>query len=328
MISKVIGETFEVTSSSIFSKIISKELFTKANSLKGILDNGARIITPVFGIFLYKKFGIGFIFLFNAFTFLVSGISEIFITYTHTKVSSLEELKIEKVLDSSTSIEEKSKLKVALDKIIKITGIHNYKDVFKFILNDKILTNFMIFIVLANFILAPLGSTLFPFVALKRVGISEYQYSIANTMSVVASILASSLLLYKKREPDIRGLIIKNSFVFLSIGLFGGLAARFNIVTPYFYLYSLLYFLMGGIGTLINIPLMSTLQKLLPPEMQGRFFAVLSFIGGLLVPLGITIFSNIANYILAEYIIVVNSLVLLFIISRLDFDIHKGEKVV
>lgn len=300
LISKIIGEFFNISSASIFPSIIPSELFSKGNSLKGILDNMAEILAPILGIFIYYKYGIGIIFLINAVTFIISAFLECFMIY-------------QKINNTCVNGEKK------VDFI-------KYKEVGKFVLSDKLLLNFFIFIMVANFIAGPIGMTLLPYITLHIMNFTEFQYSIFNMSIILGMLLGSSLIFLKNKELEIKTLITVHSFLFIFMGL-GALSEVIQYsVKFYFYLYIILYFGVGFLNSLINIPIGTNLQKRIPPEMQGRFFAILSFFGGILIPLGNYIFGNLCEIIPPQWLLIIDGLIIMIIVKFLRFSYTSSQK--
>ena len=85
-------------------------------------------------------------------------------------------------------------------------------------------------------------------------------------------------------------------------------------MAAYFALFLLLEFLLGVVTCCVNVPLMSSLQTRVPIDHQGRFFALLSFSSGLLVPLGITRTGFLASLVGADWAYIINNLCVIVIV--------------
>ena len=65
----------------------------------------------------------------------------------------------------------------------------------------------------------------------------------------------------------------------------------------YFVLFFTFQLLIGWLTACINVPLISYFQTRVPLEQQGRFFALLAFFSGILIPLGISYPGVLADWL-------------------------------
>lgn len=276
----IIERIFDITSSSIFSQIIEEKYIESGNSFKSIFDNIANITSPVVGTFLYYKLGIHGIFIINAITFILSAISECFIKYDFVIVHR-----------------------------IKQSIIKNLFEVSDFIFKDKNLNKLFIAVMLLNFIIAPLSSVILPYLLLNVHNLSNYQFGIINSVYMIGSVIGASLIIFKKKKLKLTNLLNLNSFLFILIGglsyfLLGKKEKVFLIVIC-------IEMVIGIVVSLINIPLISNFQKMVPSKMQSRFFSLLSFIGGLLIPLGEFGLGRLSDLLNVHLILVLAGLVMI-----------------
>lgn len=265
-ISITIEKVFDVSSSSIMSQIIKEEHIEMGNSWKSILDNIALISSPVIGTFIYYNFGIKGVFMINSVTFLLSALTEFFLAYNYENMP-----------------------------MQKQTIFKNLKEVSNYVFEDKRLCKLFIAVMLLNFIIAPLSSVILPYLLLHVEGLSTYQFGIGNSAYVLGSLLGASLILFKKNKFNLATLLNFNSSLFILIGL---LCYVFSGQTKIIFLILVGIKLLTGVGvSMVNIPLISSFQKTVPATMQTRFFSLLAFVGGLLIPLGEFIFGQLSDLI-------------------------------
>ncbi|MCS5422254.1 MULTISPECIES: MFS transporter [Psychrilyobacter] len=285
-ISLLIEKIFDLSTSSIFSRIVDKKLFEKGNSCKSILDNTSFLISPILGTFIYIKWGLSGIFLVNGVTFLLSGTIEIFIDYIHEET-----------------------------KMISNNFIENLKEVIDFIFSNKKLKNFVITIMLLNLFMTPMFVIIFPYLTLQINLLTKAQYGIGSSLGMAGAIVGASFIIFKSQKARISTLINIESILIMGIGIFSLIFLR-NIPL-FFIVYSFLRFSLGVINTMVNVPLTSGFQEAVPKDMQGRFFGIVFFISGLLIPIGNLVIGEISKWIRPQFIIIINCFILIFITTKL-----------
>ena len=86
---------------------------------------------------------------------------------------------------------------------------------------------------------------------------------------------------------------------------------------------------LGFITILINVPMTSYFQSVVPVGYQGRVFALLSFISGFSIPLGVTYSGFLASKIGADWAYILNNicviLIVLLVFSRQS--VNEREKI-
>lgn len=280
--SNIIEKIFDISSSSIFCHIVERRFIEKGNSCKSILDNIAYISSPVVGTFLYYKLGISGIFLINAITFILSAILECFIKY-----------------DFVNSCKSKQNI------------IKNLFEVMEFIYKDSILSKLFVAVMLLNFIVSPLSSVILPYLLLNVHHLSNYQFGIINSTYMIGSVIGASLIILKRKNLKFTSLLNLTSSLFILIGVISYLLLGKR--EEVFFIVILIELIMGVTVSLINIPLISNYQKLVPPKMQSRFFSLMSFLGGLLIPLGEFGFGGLSELIDSHLILVIAGLIMILV---------------
>ena len=68
------------------------------------------------------------------------------------------------------------------------------------------------------------------------------------------------------------------------------------------------------ITTFVNVPLISSFQKNVEIKYQSRFFSLLSFFSGGLIPLGVLYAGYLSSYIGADITYIINNVAIILIV--------------
>ena len=151
---------------------------------------------------------------------------------------------------------------------------------------------------------------------IEKFRISEQYLGFSAGILGFGSILGSFVIIITKKInffKNIKYLFILNSFFMISIGFFSLILIGKNKVIFYL-IFLVLQFLIGITTTLINVPLISNFQKEVKIEYQSRFFSILSFFSGLLIPLGILYTGYLSSIFGADIMYILNNLCIIFIV--------------
>ena len=92
----------------------------------------------------------------------------------------------------------------------------------------------------------------------------------------------------------------------------------------YFTIFIFFQFLIGMITTFVNVPLISSFQKNVEIKYQSRFFSLLSFFSGGLIPLGILYAGYLSSYIGADITYIINNLAIIIIVCLVFNNIREA----
>jgi MFS family permease len=84
---------FEPASKGMIPQLVDSKDLNKANSKVATLRVFSGLVAPLIAVVLYTQYGITLLFLINAISFVLSGVSEIFIKFTHFPPKNIEEKK-------------------------------------------------------------------------------------------------------------------------------------------------------------------------------------------------------------------------------------------
>ena len=296
LIVNIISKFFEIASKVLFSEINTTETLEKYNGLQNFIENTIMIIGPVIGTYLFATFDFNFILLIVSLGYFLSFLQELFIRY-------------EKKLNLS---KEKSSF------------FKEFKEGINYIKNNKIILNFFILVMFLNFFIANNDEIINPGILIKKYEISEKLFGFSATTYGVGSVFAGIFIYYNKKFrflQKLKLLFILNSLLmcllgFLSIALF-----KYNHYI-YFVIFIFFQFFIGIITTFVNVPLISSFQKNVEIKYQSRFFSLLSFFSGGLIPLGVLYAGYLSSYIGADITYIINNAAIILIV----FIVFKKNK--
>lgn len=249
--------------------IVSEENTAKANSAFQSLGAIINIVGPILGAVLYKAIGMEMMFLANSISFVLSGISEMFIVFI--KKAELEEEKWQKGY------------------------FENVKEVFSYLDTQKILKFLLIIAVMLNAVLNPLVLLVLQYITYNVIKISGIQLSLIQSSWAIGTIVGAVFVMTRKNvNPILRKffLLLEVQAVliifwfFPRLNIFAG-ASKWTITLIYVFLI-LSY---GMLNTIQNVPLLTHFQLKVPQDMRGRVFGVLFTALNISTPIGMWIFG-------------------------------------
>jgi len=244
----------------------------EATSVRSSFDGIAYIIGPCLGGIIYAFGGIKVIFFLNGISFFFCGVISLFIKYKKNIV-----------------VKDKISLKLFLGE---------NEEAINFIKGSKGLLQLFSFVLITNFLLAPMIDIIFPYVFKKGIGFSAnfYGYIFASfTLGIVLGNVAIGLYFknWGAKKLMKTGFIVETltllllcGFVFpKSVHLLGGASI---------YLFLILAsctFLIGFANAFVNTPINTNLQMMVPDTIRARFFSLLGVFSQGAVPIGCFIYG-------------------------------------
>lgn len=243
--------------------LVAPERLAAANSLNQFSNQASLLIGQAAGGILYNTLGAPLLFLIDGLSYLFSGASEMFIRLPARPKPPEEEKEEEKQPVFRTYLRQ--------------TG-----EGFRYVWQREGLRSFMLAASFLNFLIMPI-MVLFPFyVSLYlRQGSEWYGFLMAGMSagSVAGFVLAGVLKL--EGAARARGIL---AGMLLMPSLFGALGF---VRTPV--LAVALVFLAGASMGLINVYLVTMIQRATPSEIRGRVMGLLGTLGGALMPVGMAL---------------------------------------
>ena len=297
LIVNIISKFFEIASKVLFSEINTTETVEKYNALQSFIENTIMIIGPVIGTYLFATFDFNLILIIVSLGYFLSFLQELFIKY-------------EKNFDLS---KENSNF------------FKDFKEGINYIKNNKIIFNFFILIMFLNFFIANNDEIINPGILIKKYGVSEKLFGFSATSYGAGSVFAGIFIFYNKKFrflKKLKSLFILNSSLMCLLGLLSVILFKYNHYI-YFTTFIFFQFLIGMITTFVNVPLISSFQKNVEIKYQSRFFSILSFFSGGLIPLGILYAGYLSSYIGADITYIINNLAIIIIVCLVFKNIER-----
>ena len=301
----LIGAMFNAATSAMLPELVEKDELNKANSLIGSVNSISMIIGPALGGIIYGIWGIKIVFLLNGISFILSAVSEIFIKY-----------------EKKNTKQEKLSLKIFTRDIKEgITYIFSYKG----------LKYLFIFAMVVNFIISPLFSVVLPYIVRKTIKFSSQQYGYLETLFTVGMLLGNIVFAVFLSKVRAKKLILIGLFAFFGTNILFSFAVFPQSINyfmgPSWILFGVLggiLLLMGFFNPIMNTPIMTNIQKMVPNNLMSRVFSVIGVIAQAGVPLGAIIYGFMLDKIQGQYIYLGASLICI-VFSVIIFSIAPQE---
>ncbi|WP_353893680.1 MFS transporter [Proteinivorax hydrogeniformans] len=257
--------------------IVDDKNLTRANSLSQSADSIATIAGPFIGGFIFALVNIHLFLLINGLSFIFSGISESFIDFNlRDKLCGKKE---------KTSDVPKER---ASDKLKK-TFIVDLVDGVKYMISQKWLIVFGLFVVFFNLFIM-IGLTVpIPYMANQVWGFTPQQYGILSMMFPAGMLLGSLILAQLPQAKSNYRRIMSCILTFSVMILLAGIVASDLIMlsnVQYLIVLTFLYLAMAVSSIFINVPVTVTMQKLVPNDKLGRVYGALGTLAIGLSPIG------------------------------------------
>lgn len=256
--------------------LVKREELTMANSRDIFSNSATGIIGPIIGAFLLSGFGYLGIFIINGVSFVLSGISELFIQFPI----------------------QVNKHEAGEGKAF----IHNMKDGFRYLWHKKGLQVLLGVGFLLFFLFYPLFSVVFPYFSKEILKMTPEFFGFAQASfplgMLVGAVFSSRIA---KRFTKIRIMvtgIILQALLVTGLGFIAfpsiyhklsSLAILAIIAVP--------FFVMGAMNVNIYVPFNVLVQESVSDDYRGRIFSLFSSANEIAVPLGIGIYGVLIDFI-------------------------------
>ena len=293
----IISKFFEIASKVLFSEINSSETLEKYNGLQSFMENTIIIVGPVIGTYLFVTFDFNLILIIVSLGYFLSFLQELFIKYEKNLNLSIE----------------------------KTNFLEDFKEGISYIGSNKIILNFFILVMFLNFFIANNDEIINPGILIRKYEISEKLFGFSATSYGAGSVFAGIFIYYNNKFKFLKKLkllFILNSSMMCLLGLLSIILFKYNHYI-YFIIFIFFQFLIGMITTFVNVPLISSFQKNVEIKYQSRFFSILSFFSGGLIPLGILYAGYLSSYIGADITYIINNLAIITIVCLVFKNIER-----
>ncbi len=258
------GAFFGPASSSLVPSVVTEEEFQSANSSMSMVGSIQGIVGLMLGAAVYEYMGIGWIFIINGASFILSGFSEMFIRVAKQKASELD----------------------------LISGLRDMKEGLGYLRTKRGLMQLMYGSLMLNFAFVPLmavGMPLF-FNHTLQTDLMQYNYVMVSWSvgtligAIVIGNLARSLKVFKAASIGLVMMVVGWSAISYIIYM---MVNGMIVYDTFFMMMISVMFVTGLINMYLNIPLNTAFMKTIEPEYRGRAFAVIGTLSQAAVPIAV-----------------------------------------
>lgn len=285
---------YSPTSAGVIRILVKDKNLSDAYAVNSLIDSIEYMIAPMIGAIVYSLFGLKIIFLLNGLSFILAAILQ-FKIHIPLKKETIDKLSLKKFNS---------------DFIQGIT----------YIFNNKNLWYLAVTIMLFNFFSAPLFSVGTGYIAKLQFKVSNEQFSLIETIGVIASFMGPVLYAFTKNKISLQKLFQLSIFISaIFILLISLISTNFiNNLFGSYVLYLILFFIISLVEGPLNIAIMTLIQNSIDIEYIGRSNGIITtmFIG--LVPLGQLFYGMLFDYmyIAIPYVISAIAYIALIIFYR------------
>ncbi len=264
VISGVVSAFFGPAVTSAIPEIVGLDKVQQANGASSIIQSSTMIMGVVMGAAAFSLFDFHVALFINGISFLLSGFSEMFIRSPHKKEIPHDE---------------------------NFSMLEDFKVGFRYLRNKEGLLTMMVFSLFLNFAFSPLFSVGIPFLFKTELDKSAWDLAWQNIAFGVAMMISGVFvgsMVIKNITGMIRRslLLLTSSFLFATLIIYLGSIDIINYPT----FYVLLLFTHISMATFMiatNVPLNTSMVKVIDAEVRGRVFSTIGAISGGAVPIAI-----------------------------------------
>ncbi|MBU5590388.1 MFS transporter [Clostridium sp. MSJ-4] len=293
----LISMIFQPAIATVIPSIVKKEDLVDANSMNTFIMNMGNLISPMIAGALFGLYGLFIILLLNSISFILSGISEMFIHIP--------------------------KVNKAPEEISFKTFSRDLKEGLSFIKNSNILISVIGIAMIVNFVGSPLGSIGFIYISKNVLGVSDLQYGIVEGVASLGMLLSPIICSAMAKKYPLKKLLFYNllgtGFLIMLVAIvpFKPFLNLFNSnFVPYIALIVVNFFMIL-LMSIVNISLSIMFQQTVPLNLMGRVNTVMSAGCMATMPLGQLVFGIMYDKVSTSLCVVISAIII--IVSLLAF---------
>ncbi|KGG80474.1 hypothetical protein Y919_05900 [Caloranaerobacter azorensis H53214] len=293
-ISAFFATFFNPAVSATIPNIVEEKDLNRANSLDGMSLQLSWIVGVAISGFLYYWIGILGIFILNGVSFIISGVSETFINIPPIK----------------TNKDDANKNEWSFWK--------EFKEGIIFLKGQKAIVILLGFAIIINFLFNPLFQIVFPKTVKFTLNLTARENGILGSVFPVGAIIGMFILsILPSREKYymfmING-IIANGLIIILFGV-PLIFLKFSLISSFgvYIIFLFLILILGVVNALVNVPLNTTFQKIVPDEFRGRFFGIVNTLSQGIVPLGLAVIGYISDKLATSTIFMFSGAIILLL---------------
>ncbi|WP_026475838.1 MFS transporter [Alkaliphilus transvaalensis] len=281
------GTFFNPAVDSSVPNVVNEAHLGQANALNELSRQLSWTIGGAIAGILYYRLGIVGVFMVNGLSFIGSGISEMFIQLPSRTPKSTED---------------------------KFSLWEDFKVGIAFVKSQKVILKIMIFALTLNFIIQPILQIIFPKTVKFTLEMTAKEFGYLQSLFPVGAVVGMLLISLSTK--------VQNSYRIVQVALIAqaSILIAFGIpiipsilrevgVMPVFILFCIMAVLLMMFNSLITIPFFTALQRRVPDEYRGRFFALLNTTSAAIVPVGLAFFGVLSDIIIPAKIFIVTGII-------------------
>lgn len=290
-IGALLGSLFNPAIDASIPNVVEERHLTQANSFNGISRQLTWVIGAAISGFLYYHIGIVGVFIFNGICFIISAVSEMFINLP----------------------ERETKLEISIKEVSKSFWC-DFKSGMVFIFEKKSIQILLGFSLFLNFIFSPLFTIILPKVVKFTLGMTAKEYGIMEAIFPIGSIVGMVIISLMNKNKDwykivMYSLVIQSVLVMIyGIPILPNVYERLNNEII-FIIFCIIGLLLTIFNALVNVPIYTAFQKLVPDEYRGRFFGVLGTATQGIVPVGLAVMGIVSDKFSSSIIFIFSGIV-------------------
>lgn len=301
-ITTIFTTIFGISMESAVPNIVSENMLININSISKIIDSISSILGPMVGGIVFAFIDIRYFILFSGVSYVLSGISEIFIDFKFNYSGNN---------DSENSIRFVEDMKKGLEYIAG---------------EKEIIGLFSVFISL-NFFIGLSVTIPLPYIINNVLELGSKALGIIQSSFPLGIIVGAIIVKRVMKKNSYKKILILSSLILgICTNLLGFPVLFKNIVFTnaiYTFYYSGIMIVFGVAISFIDIPILYILQRMIPNEYRGRVLSIVMTMVKAILPLALILSGFLLNRIPAYFITTVGG-ILLFITNVLALNKEKA----
>jgi MFS transporter, DHA3 family, macrolide efflux protein len=282
---------FDPAIPSIIPQIVAENQLTRANSMTQLIRGISSVLGPVLGGICVGFFGYAFVFIFNALSYLISGIFEMFI-----RLPSHQEFGHQ-----------------------KSNFLNQFKEGMQFVSSSVPLMILLLIIALLHFFIGSIEA-FFPIIAKEMGGNGPQNLGYLQTSLGIGIIISSAVIGWINFQKN------ESLTLFLAIFVIGLIyiliACHFKWYSSYTFNIFLLFALFGGVIILAATCFRSIIQKSIPNSIAGRVFGVVGSVSDISIPLAMLVYGFLLTYFPSQMLLLYTGIIIA-IATPILFMVYK-----
>lgn len=284
------GTLFQPAVTSLQADILTSDEYQSANASMSLIRSFEGIVGVLLGGVLYSLIGVRWVFVINGISFVLSGVSELFIHHPF----------------------------VAKARLSWRSGLHDLSEGFRYLFAFKGLLSLMIAILLINFAFVPMFANVMPYMFNQILKTGPFDFSVVQISISLGMLLSAVVISNRTKTLSPRHSIYLGLSGMISIYFTVTIAIYLMINQPYDYsLFWLLMigcmFVFGIINIIVNTPISTAFMKTIAPEFRGRSNATINVLSQAAIPLAIFLGGAVIEWGSVVYVMLFGSFLLVFI---------------